>query len=139
MSHFAFADAPPIDEKGGFAVAKQATRAPGVAGAMAAASEGLQNFVLLFEGLAVRKADAAAREHIAYVVDAGLPSADYGAREIVATIAVGWINQGGANILLHVSVIAMGNMLDHHRKARSPGVGPYMRAARKYIGQGPSQ
>jgi len=124
---------------------------------MAAAAEDLQNFLLLFGDLAVRRADAAAREHIAHVEEAGLSSTDcdapyetsadprsgaamklarlvleakrdVAAFEISATRAVGRIDEEIADIVLHVSVIAMGNTLDHHGEARSPRLGPYVRA-----------
>lgn len=158
MSHIAFADTGPSDGQEGFAIAGEASPAPWCAGAVAAAAEDSHNFLLLFGDLAVRRADVAACEHIAHVVDARLSSTDsdapyetsadsrggaamkaaclvlaakrnVAAHEIVATKAVGWINEENANILLHVSVIAMGNTLDHHGEARFPRVGPYVRAA----------
>ena len=54
---------------------------------------------------------------------------DVAACEIVAMRAVGRIDEEIADIVLHVSVIAMGNTLDHHGEARFPRVGPYVRAA----------
>lgn len=53
---------------------------------------------------------------------------DVAAFEISATRAVGRIDEEIADIVLHVSVIAMGNTLDHHGEARSPRLGPYVRA-----------
>ena len=76
MARIAFADTGPVDGQGGFVVAEEASPAPRVAGATVAAPEDLQHPLMLFGDLAVRRADAAAREHIAHVVDAGLSSAD---------------------------------------------------------------
>lgn len=159
MSRIASVDTTPIDGKAGFAVAEQTCLAPGLTDAMTAAPEDLQDMLLFFGNLSVPRGDAAMRERIAHLVNAGTESGDSDARsedsidpkgdaarrfvrivleakrniaacELAAMRAVGWIDEEIAEIVLHVAMTAMLNTLDRFGQTKNlPRAARRVRAA----------